>query len=139
MWEVLSLGDKPYRGMSKQRVKEKLRSADHMMDMPNNYLKFSKNSWDSACRLLVNCWAKNPKYRPGFKDIQREVERLCEGLVKKKEEGRREAWSGKARFQGGLTVQALHKGEESDYDVSINTSCYDYDIHKYENNVINKD
>ena len=42
MWEVLSFADKPYSGMKKDQVKEKLRSNNHMMEPPQNYMRYDK-------------------------------------------------------------------------------------------------
>ena len=42
MWEILSFADKPYSGLKKDQVKEKLRSNNHMMEPPQNYMKYDK-------------------------------------------------------------------------------------------------
>ena len=38
MWEVLSYGDRPWPGLKKDQVKERLRSSQHM-EAPPNYLR----------------------------------------------------------------------------------------------------
>ena len=45
MWEILSFAEKPYSGMKKDQVKDKLRSMNHMMDPPNNYMRFDKERY----------------------------------------------------------------------------------------------
>ena len=52
MWEVLSFADKPYKGLSKAKVKEKLKTSNYMMEAPANFLRHNRSSWQAAYQVL---------------------------------------------------------------------------------------
>ena len=129
MWEVLSYADKPYRGLSKAKVKEKLKTSDYMMDTPTNYLRQSKRSWGAAYQVMAHCWARQPRARPTFPHLGVEVDRLMEG----EREGRaarrlyRQAWAEARR--GGRAGEREEGGRVSpEYDLSLATNTYEYDV-----------
>ena len=136
MWEVLSYADKPYSGLKKDKVKERLKTSNYMLDPPQNYLRQSKAGWQAAYLVMKECWYKNPKQRPKFKTLLMDVsilvsEKSSTNKVKKK----REAWSGGIPEDRSVdTFTPVVTKEVQEYDISMSTSFYDYDINKYENN-----
>ena len=136
MWEVLSYADKPYSGLKKDKVKERLKTANYMMEPPNNYLRQSKGTWQAAYQVMTECWYKNPKQRPKFKTLLKDVSKLVnEKKSTSKVTEKREAWSGGIpEGKTNNTLSPLRKKHVQDYDVSITTSFYDYEVNKYDNN-----
>ena len=134
MWEVLSYADKHYSGMKKDKVKEKLKSVNYMMEPPKNYLRQSKNTWEAVYAIMKECWYKNPKQRPKFKTLLKDLDKLILERGSPKHRKKREAWSGgkaEERLMDGLSPIKKHT---NDYDISTTTSCYDYELSKYDNN-----
>merc|ERR1712025_287929 len=76
MWEVLSYADKPYHGLKKDKVKERLKTTNYMMEPPKNYLRQNKVAWEAVYLVMKECWYKNPKQRPKFKTLLKCLEKL---------------------------------------------------------------
>ena len=125
MWEILSYGEKPYSGLKKDAVKEKLRSSDYMMDPPPNYMRYDKEAWAQCYQIMKECWNKTPRLRPKFKSLLLSVTRLQRTKLYK-----REAWSGVkngVRRSNSFNLNISERDVE-DYDLSDQTSTYtDYD------------
>ena len=135
MWEVLSYADKPYSGLKKDKVKEKLKTTNYMMEAPKNYLRQSKSTWEAVFLVMKECWHKNPKHRPKFKALLKDLDKLIREKGSPSKAKKREAWSG--GIPEGRTIDSLspsRKKHVEDYDVSTTTSFYDYEINKYDNN-----
>ena len=61
LWELVTKGDLPYRGMTNKEVCELVSKGDHI------YIP-----WDCPepfSQLMINCWKYNDYERPNFKDI----------------------------------------------------------------------
>ena len=62
LWEMFSLGKTPYPGIEPgQKLYDKL-SANYRMSRP----EFSPNN---VYRLMLDCWAAEPKHRPRFREL----------------------------------------------------------------------
>jgi len=134
MWEVLSFADKPYKGLTKAKVKERLKTGSYMMEPPTNYLRHNKKSWTAAYQVMAHCWARQPRARPSFPHLAVEVERLLAG----EREGRRlyrQAWAeakqtkeSSRRASLAKSLQVRSRAASPEYDVSLATASYEYDV-----------
>ena len=135
MWEVLSYADKPYSGLKKDQVKEKLKTTNYMMDPPKNYLRQNKSMWEAVYLIMKECWDKNPKQRPKFKTLVKDLRKVISEKSSPSKVMKREAWSGGVAEDRTIdSLSPLKNKQEQDYDVSTTTSFYDYEINKYDNN-----
>ena len=135
MWEVLGYADKPYYGLKKEKVKERLKTTNYMMDQPKNYLRQNKAAWEAAYLIMKECWCKNPKQRPKFKTLSKDLDKLISEKISPSKIRKREAWSGGIPEERILdSLSPVRKKQAHDYDLSTTTSFYDYEINKYDNN-----
>ena len=74
---------------------------------------------------MKECWSKNPRYRPKFKTLSVNLSKLNTNISKLNKN--REAWSASKVRRNSLFIDINDKDVE-DYDVSLNTSSYDYEV-----------
>ena len=75
------------------QVKEKLKTSNYMMDPPKNYLRQKKKMWDALYNLMKECWYRNPKQRPKFKTLVKDLDTIMSEKKTFSKEKKREAWS----------------------------------------------
>ena len=79
---------------------------------------------------MKECWSKNPRYRPKFKTLSVNLSKLNTSKLNtniSKFNKNREAWSASKVRRNSLFIDINEKDVE-DYDVSLNTSSYDYEV-----------
>ena len=74
-WEILSYGAHPYRGVQAANILAKIRDDGYRLSQPEGTC--SEDLYD----LMTMCWDEDPKGRPKFKTIRRELDELIEELV----------------------------------------------------------
>jgi serine/threonine protein kinase len=62
MWEVFSLGQLPYLGLSNEEAIEAVRSGQ-TMSRPNEFCP------DDVYEVMLSCWSKHSDKRPTFNEI----------------------------------------------------------------------
>jgi tyrosine-protein kinase Fer len=68
LWEIFSFGSQPYPGLTNSQAREKV---DEGYRMPP-----PENTPDSVYQLMMRCWDQEPKNRPHFDEIYRELVRI---------------------------------------------------------------
>ncbi|XP_070550560.1 tyrosine kinase receptor Cad96Ca-like [Ptychodera flava] len=68
VWEIVTLGNTPYPGMSAKEVIEYLKQGSRMVRP--NYCN------EDLYLLMMNCWSQKPTRRPKFKDLVHELEEM---------------------------------------------------------------
>uniref|UniRef100_A0A8C3BPL6 Tyrosine-protein kinase receptor n=1 Tax=Cairina moschata TaxID=8855 RepID=A0A8C3BPL6_CAIMO len=68
MWEILTLGQQPYPGLSNMEVLHHVRSGGR--------LESPSNCPDDLCDLITRCWAQEPQNRPTFFYIQDKLQEI---------------------------------------------------------------
>ena len=76
---------------------------------------------------MKDCWSKNPKQRPKFKTLSINLSKLNTAVTRRSKN--REAWSASKPRRHSLYLDISDKDVE-DYDVSLHTSSYDYEVFK---------
>ncbi len=66
IWEIFSLGETPYPGMSNEEVV--------VMVLRGETMTVPENVPTSMATIMKKCWGKNPDNRPSFKEIANEFE-----------------------------------------------------------------
>ena len=90
-------------------------------------------SWQQAYQVMRDCWNKNPKVRPKFKNLLLVVTRLYNTKQKMNKNNRDlEAWNNNghnnAQRRNSFNLNIYDKDVE-DYDVTA-TASYDYEVFK---------
>ncbi|XP_023333461.1 tyrosine-protein kinase SRK2 isoform X2 [Eurytemora carolleeae] len=132
MWELVSLADRPYHGLPKEKLKEKLKEGPFLMDPPKNYFRTPQYLMDSVYNLLKDCWERNPRSRPSFKVLQGRVESIIKENIKFKNRTKRNAWNEKTDKMKSRISIADRLPEPSFNYTGSTATAYDYDINKYE-------
>eukprot|EP01117_Protostelium_nocturnum_P005873 TRINITY_DN2114_c0_g3_i1.p1 TRINITY_DN2114_c0_g3~~TRINITY_DN2114_c0_g3_i1.p1 ORF type:complete len:1670 (-),score=397.19 TRINITY_DN2114_c0_g3_i1:2-5011(-) len=73
-WEIFSLGTTPYNSLTNQEVVEKV-TGGMRLDQPSRCS-------DNMYQILTSCWQNNPKDRPTFNQICKELTSLYPNLLK---------------------------------------------------------
>ena len=82
MWELFSRGKVPYPGLNNEQVMEKVTNGYRMtkpQDCP-----------DEVYDLMMKCWDKNPKNRPSFEVLYKEIYKLWAKLKRPESEQNQE-------------------------------------------------
>ncbi|CAG2241822.1 Mast/stem cell growth factor receptor kita,Tyrosine-protein kinase transforming protein kit,Mast/stem cell growth factor receptor Kit,Vascular endothelial growth factor receptor 2,Tyrosine-protein kinase receptor Tie-1,Vascular endothelial growth factor receptor kdr-like,Vascular endothelial growth factor receptor 3,Platelet-derived growth factor receptor alpha,Vascular endothelial growth factor receptor 1 [Mytilus edulis] len=66
MWEILSLGETPYGGISSRNVPDRIQNG-HRLERP-------EYSTDTHYKIMKKCWSLKPEDRPAFKTIVKEFD-----------------------------------------------------------------
>ncbi|XP_071137082.1 uncharacterized protein [Mytilus edulis] len=66
MWEILSLGETPYGGISSRNVPDRIQNG-HRLERP-------EYSTDTHYKIMKKCWSFKPEDRPAFKTIVKEFD-----------------------------------------------------------------
>ncbi|XP_070550432.1 fibroblast growth factor receptor 2-like [Ptychodera flava] len=68
VWEIVTLGNTPYPGMSAKEVIEYLKQGSR--------LSRPKHCKEDLYLLMMKCWSQKPSRRPKFKDLVHELEEI---------------------------------------------------------------
>ena len=78
-------------------------------------------------QIMKDCWSKNPKQRPKFKTLSVNVSKLNTTVTRSSKN--REAWSAsKPKVRKNSLYLDISDKDVEDYDVSLHTSSYDYEV-----------
>lgn len=73
LWEIVTMGEYPYPGVSNADLLDLLKKGYRMEKPPH-----------CDCELyniMLNCWKVNPKERPTFTELKKQLEALLEDTV----------------------------------------------------------
>ena len=101
MWELFSRGKVPYPGLNNEQVMEKVTNGYRMtkpQDCP-----------DEVYDLMMKCWDKNPKNRPSFEVLYKEIYKLW-GKLKHLESKQNQVTEHEQ-----MNVRTVMKDEETEY------------------------